>query len=227
MHLKAMTKYQQPFLYLLLSFTLLACTQPAENPKTIADKYWQYMQTGNITEAEKLASNNSQHLLQKHSNRLDGNTQVNSGEATTIVNTTITTIDADNNRHTETFNTVLVLQQGHWKVDAEQSQIPPAPDEREKQMKQLADDLTKSMQENIDSMDNAVTQGMQILNEALYEGSEEMGNSLLQLMNELNTTMKKSIDKMKQRREQQHQEKQQQANPEKSQPAPRQGEGVI
>lgn len=221
-----MKNHQQPSLLLLLSLTLIACTQPAENPKTIADKYWQYMQTGNISEAEKLASHNSQHLLQKHSDRLDANTQINSGEATTIVNTTITTIDADNNRHSETFNTVLVLQQGYWKIDAEQSQIPPAPDEKDKQMKQLADDLSKSMQKNIKSMDDAVSQGMQMLNKALHEGSEEMGDSLLQMMNELNTTMKESIDKMKQRREQQ-QGKQQQTHSEKPQPDPRQGEGMI
>jgi len=222
-----MIKYQRALLFLLLSFTLFACTQPAEDPKAIADKYWQHIQTGNINEAEKLISKNSQQALQTHRNRLDENTKINNGKATTIVTTTITTIDSDNNRHTETFNTVLVLQQGKWKVDVEQSQIPPAPDEKEKKMKQLGDELSESMQKNIDSMDNAINQGMEMLNEALHEGSEEMGNSLLQMMNELNTTMKESIDKMKQRREQQLQEKQPQANPPKPRPDPQQGEGMI
>ncbi len=223
-----MTNYKQALVLLLTSFALFACTQPADDPKIIADKYWQHMQNGNTIEAEKLVSNESRPALQEHSKRLDNNTQINNGKATTIVTTTITTIDPDSNyRHTQTFNTVLVLQNGQWKVDASQSQIPPAPGEKEKQMKQLADELSESMQENIESMDNAVNQGMQMLNEALHEGSEEMGNSLLQLMNELNATMKESIDKMKQRREQQLQEKQPQANPTKPQPDPRQGEGMI
>jgi len=214
------------YIFLLTTSILFvsACTQPAEDPKTIADKYWQYIQAGNTIEAEKLISTNGQQALQEHSKRMNANTQVNSGEATTIVSTTITTLDPGSNyRHTETFNTVLVLQQGQWKVDAGRSQMPPAPDEKEKQMKKLADELSQSMQKNVESMDDAVNQGMQLLNEALRDGSKEMGDSLLHLMNELNATMQESIDKMKQRREQQKQEKQQQ----QSSPDPRQGEGMI
>ncbi len=222
-----MSKYQKLFLYLLLPLTLSACTPPAETPKTVADKYWQYMQNGKINEAEKLVTADSLHALQEHSNRLDANTTINSGKATTIVSTTITTINPDNNqRHTETFNTVLVQQQGQWKVDASQSQIPAAPEEKEKQMKKLADELSKSLHKNVKSMDNAVNQGMQLLNETLRDGSKEMGDSLLHLMNELNTTMQESINKMKQRREQQLQEKQQ-PEPQKIPPDPRQGEGMI
>jgi len=236
-----MTKRQKNILTLLLSFTLFACNQPAEDPKTIADKYWQYVQSGNINEAEKLVSKNSRHILQQQNNRINEKAQINNGDATTIVSTTITTIDpsnstaGSNNRHTETFNTVLILQQGKWKIDASQSQLPPAPDEKEKQIEQLSNELSESMQKNIDSMDDAVNQGMQLLNEALQDGSKEMGKSLLQLMDELNVTMQQSIDKMKQRREQQlrdkqpdkQQEKQQQTNPKKLQPDPRLGEGMI
>lgn len=223
-----MRKHHQIFLFLLLSLTLSACTQPAEDPKAVADKYWQYMQSGKLNEAEKLVSTDSLHALPEHSTRLDANTTINNGKATTIVSTTITTIDPDNKqRHTETFDTVLVLQQGQWKVDASRSQIPPAPDEKEKQMKKLADELSQSMQKNVESMDDAVNQGMQLLNEALRDGSKEMGDSLLHLMNELNSTMQESINKMKQRREQQQQEKQQQTDPQKTQPDPRQGEGMI
>ncbi len=183
------------------------------------------MQTGNISEAEKLVSINSRHALQEHANRMSSTTKINNGETTAIVNTTITTIGPNNNdRHTESFNTVLVLQQGQWKVDTEQSQIPATPDAKNKDMQQLAEELSESMQENIESMDDAMNQGMQMLNEALHDGSKEMGDSLLQLMNELNTTMQESIDKMKQRREQQMQEKQEQPQ---TQPDPRQGEGMI
>jgi len=214
------------FLLILVSLLLSACTRPAEDPKTVADKYWQYIQAGNINEAKKLASLNSQPVLRQHSERISKGTQIDNAGATTIISTTITTIDPDSNyRHSETFNTVLVLQQGHWKVDVEQSQIPPAPGEREKQMQQLADELSESMQENIESMDDAMSQGLQLLNEALRDGSKEMGHSLLQMMDELNSTMKKSIDKMKQRRQQQ--DKQQQQTPATSQPDPRQGEGMI
>ncbi|NOQ87746.1 MAG: hypothetical protein GQ550_02390 [Gammaproteobacteria bacterium] len=219
-----MTKYQRPFLYLLLSLTLLACTQPAEDPKTVADKYWQYMQTGNLSEAEKLVSTNSHDALQEQHRRMNSIAQLNNGEAMTIINTTITTINPDSNyRHTESFNTVLVLQQGKWKVDLNQSQIPPALSANEEKLQQLSEELSESMQENIESIDDAMNEGMQMLNEALHDGSKEMGDSLLHLMNELNKSMQESIDKMKQRREQQMQEQKKQS----LQPDPRQGEGMI
>ena len=54
-----MTNQPRLFFILLSSFILAACTLTAEDPKTVADKYWQYLQTGNTTEAEKLISLNS------------------------------------------------------------------------------------------------------------------------------------------------------------------------
>jgi flagellar biosynthesis/type III secretory pathway protein FliH len=218
---------------LLLSFSLFACKQPAEDPKSVADKYWQYLQQGNVSEAEKLVSTNTRHIFSEHSNRVDSAAQLENGEAKTFVSTTITTINPGTNfRHTQTFDTVLVLEQGQWKVDVNQSKIPPALSTREEELHQLKDKLAESMQENIESIDETMNQGMQMLNETLQEGSEEMGNSLLNLMNDLNKTMQESIEKMKQRRERQLQEQQQQQpeppqQPKKPELDPAQGEGMI
>ena len=205
---------------------LSACTQPAENPKVIAEKYWQNLQTGNVSEAEKLTSLNSRLAFAQHRNFIDRNTQVSNNDVKTIVNTSITKFDSQNNKtYTENIETVLVLEQGRWKVDAEQSQLPPPTVARKEQLQQLAEELSESMQENIDSIDESMDQGMEMLNNALQEGSNEMSQSLLNLMNELNNTMQKSIDKMKQRR-QQH-DKEQNNHPTQTKPDPRQGEGMI
>lgn len=218
-------------LLILLSFSLIACNQPAEDPKAVADKYWQYLQNGNISEAEKLVSTNSGHLFSEHTNRVADIAQLENGEAKTIVNTTITTISPGSNyKHIQNFDTVLVLQQGQWKVDVSQSKIPASLSAKEEELRQLKDKLAESMQENIESIDETMSQGMQMLNEALREGSEEMGNSLLNMMNELNSTMQESIDKMKQRRQQQLQEQQQQPKPQPEttpEPDPNKGEGMI
>lgn len=230
MTLKQIKTKQKLFFIFLLSFTLIACTQPAEDPKAVADKYWQYLQSGNISEAEKLVSINSQRAFPDHSSRIDPTTQLKNGEAKITVGTTITTTDQSSNfTHTQTFDTVLILEQGKWKIDVNQSQIPPAPGAKEKELKRLADELSQSMQKNIDSIDESMTHGMQMLNEALQEGSKEMGDSLLHLMNELNSSMQDAIDKMKQRRQQQMQQQpspgQEQEEP--PQPDPAQGEGML
>ena len=220
-----MTSKPQLLFILLLNLTLAACIPAADDPKTVADKYWQYLQIGNTTEAKKLLSSYSYQAFSEHSSRINSNTKLENSVAKTLVTTTITTFNpATSHSHTETFDTVLVLQQGQWKIDIKQSQIPPPPSAQEEKIQQLTEDLSESMQENIESIDDAMSKGMQTLNEALRDGSKEMGDSLLHLMNDLNRTMQQSIDKMKERREQQMQEQEQQ---QPSQPDPRQGEGMI
>jgi len=213
-------------LTVFIAFSLIACIPQADDPKTVADKYWQLLQSGNTTEAEKLISTRNQQALLQHSNHITGDSQLQNEEAKTVVSTTITTTNPSTNfTHTQTFDTVLVLKDGQWKVDIAQTQIPPPPLAKEEELQQLADELSESMNQNMESMDDAMTQGMEMLNEALEEGSKEMGDSLLHLMNELNQSMQEAVEKMKERREQQmqQQEKPQQA----PQPDPRQGEGMI
>ena len=211
----------KPFTIIIFGLFLAACKQPIEDPKSVADEYWQHLQSGNTTEAEKLISENSKQAFANHSNRIASIAQLNNSGAKTIVTTTITTINPETQySYTETFNTVLVLQQGEWRVDVNESQIPPALSAPEEELQQLAEELTDSMQGNIESIDEAMNEGMQLLNEALRDGSKEMGDSLLNMMNELNSRMHESIDKMKERRERQ-------AQPPQNQPDPNDGEGMI
>lgn len=204
------TKYAIP-LSILFSFILFACSQPASDPKTVADKYWQNLQVGNTVEAEKHVSLNSRFTFSDTKGSSETITQVSTSGAETTVSTTVTTLGPDNKARTQSFDTMLVLENGQWKVDVDRSQIPPLP---------LTDELTESMQENIESIDETMTEGMQMLNDALREGSKEMGDSLMNLLNELNSSMRESIDKLKQRRQQEESEQQHQS-------APGSSEGVI
>lgn len=215
----------------LLSFSVIACNQPAEDPKTVADKYWQLLQAGNTAEAEKLVASNSKRNFADHTNRIGATDRLENGAAKTIVSTSITRTDPSSNySQTQTFNTVLVLEQGQWKVDVDQSRIPLSATEKEQQLEQLSDELSQSMKENMESIDEAMSHGMQMLNEAMQEGSQEMGESLLEMMNELNSTMQESIEKMKQRREKQQEQEQDSQQPQpapQAEPDPREGEGMI
>ena len=211
------------FLFIASALLLSACTQPAENPKTIADQYWQHIQSGNTVEAEKLISANSHQEYNENNHRKTAIEQFSNSDAITIVSTTITTINPHSNfRQTRTFDTYLVLQQGQWKIDANRTQMPPALNATEEELQQLTEELSDSMQDSIETIDEAMDHSMQILNEALQEGSKDMGDSLLHLMNELNNSMRESIDKMKQRQQQQEPQQKQPV-----QPDPDKGEGMI
>lgn len=210
---------------LISGLGLAACTQTANDPTIVAEKYWQHLQSGNLSEAEKLVSSDSRHAFLTHKERIASIANLNNGKAKTVVSTTITTVYPDSNySHTQTFETVLVLEDGQWKVDASQSTLPPTLNAREEELQKLTEDLSDSMQENIESIDEAMTQGMEMFNEALHHGSKEMSESMLQMLNELNRSMQESIDQMKQRRQQQLQEQQEQ---QQIQPDPLKGEGMI
>ena len=215
----------QTFLIIALTgLVLSACAPQAENPKAVADQYWQYIQSGNTVEAEKLVSTESLPAYSENNHRRAVIEQFSNNETITIVSTTITTISPHSNfQRTQTFDTYLVLQQGRWKIDAKRTQLPATPNATEEEIQRLAEELSESMQENVESIDEAMNQGMQLLNETLREGSKEMGDSMLQLMNELNNKMHEAIDKMKQRRQQEPQN--QPSQPE--QLNPEQGEGKI
>jgi hypothetical protein len=201
---------RQIFQLILLTSVLYSCAS-AEDPKAVADKYWQYLRNGNSVEAERLVSADSHDTFSSTHELPSSIEQLNTSDTIAIVKSKVTTVDPDSKESvTQYFDTVLVLEEGHWKIDTNRTHLPLTPAEKEAKLKKLSEDLSDSMQKNIESLDEAVTEGMQMLNEALRDSSQEMGDSLLQFMNDLNSTMRDSIDKMKERRQQELEEQQNQ-----------------
>ena len=210
---------------LITSFSLLllsACVEKTDSPKQVAEKYWNALKDGDQATARQLVSKDTQHNLDTYL-ALQSSQKTPLGKISLgTEQATVTTIITPNNAEPDTqheLETILILEDGQWKIDAARTQAPTPIATNDEELDKLAKQLSESMQENIDTMDDAVTEGMQMLNETLEDGSKEMGESLLRLMNELNESMQESIDKMKQRREQQEREQ--------NQPDPRQGEGMI
>jgi len=203
-------------------FLTSACVDKTDSPKQVAEKYWDALSNGDSAAARKLVSESTQQNLDAYlaltTNQKVSLDKIYLGDAQTTVSTTI----YPNNSKPEIqheLETVLIIENGQWKIDAARTQVPVAFSENEEELEKLAEKLSDSMKKNIDTMDDAVTEGLQMLDETLEDGSKEMGHSLLKLMNDLNSSMQKSIDKMKQHREQQKQQK--------AQPDPDLGEGMI
>ena len=210
---------------LITSFVLLlvsACVEKTDSPRQVAEKYWNALKNGDQATARKLVSKGTQQNLDAYlALKPDQKTSLGEislgAEQTTVITIIYPKSTATGIQHE--LETILILEDGQWKIDAARTQPPIPITTNEEELEKLAEQLSESMQENIDTMDDALTEGMQMLNKTLEDGSKEMGESLLRLMNELNDSMQKSIDKMKQRREQQMQEQ--------NQPDPSQGEGMI
>lgn len=212
---------------LALVLLLSACLERADTPKQVAQKYWHALQKGDHATVRQYASKASQENLNNYlALPPDQKTIVHEVTIDTehaAVNTTINpNAIAPDNKHT--IETILVLEDGQWKVDASRTQLPPPESQTELELEELADQLSESMKENIESMDGALSEGMEMLNNALRDGSKDMGESMLKLMKELNESMKESVEQMKQRNQQQQTPP---PNDSPMQPDPNQGEGVI
>ena len=207
---------------LLITVWLTACNPAAENPRDVAQQYWQALKSDDAKTARELVTADTRSdldtYLQLPAEQKTPIDDVNLGtDKTTIV--TIVYPDAANPEDYRTFDTVLVLENGQWRVDASRSILPKPSVPTDREMDELAEQLNESMQENIESIEEAMSEGMRMLNEALREGSQDMGESLLRGMEEMNRSMQESIDQMQKRREQQ--EQQQQAEPS------HEGEGLL
>ena len=203
----------QPFIYRnmkqllvisLLPIFLSACMHQAENPRDVASQYWQALKAGDNETARSLVSSNSRqsfddYVAQPAEQRTPVGEVTLGKEQTTVV--TVIYPDGSAPDDFNTFDTVLVMENGHWKIDAAETVVPrPPPSQRE--LDELADQLSESMQENIDTLEDAMNEGMKMLDEVLREGSRDMGESMLKGMEEMNRALRESIEEMQQRREQ-------------------------
>ena len=177
----------------------------AENPRDVASRYWQALKSGDSEAARRLVSRDSQQAFDEYMAASDDQKtaigEINLGaEQTTVI--TIIYPEGNGPDDFDTFDTVMVMEDGHWKIDLARTNIPRPPP-TDKELDELADQLSESMQDNIDSLEDAMNEGMQMLNEALREGSRDMGESMLKGMEELNRALRESIEDMQQRRQEQ------------------------
>lgn len=208
-----------------LSATILltACMHEAEDPKLVAQQYWQALVDKDYETAQQLVSNDSQDDFDSHVEAVNNPgalSQVALDDHRTVV---ITTLNPSNDKpyNDRPFESVMVLEDGHWKIDLEQTRLPPPPTDLEKQLNEMANGLSDSVDESLDTMEDVIDESMRLLDETLNQGSREMSDSFESAMRKMQEAMRESIESMKRRRDQMEQA------PEPA-PAPNaEGEGVI
>lgn len=212
---------------LVLSATLLlaACNLEAEEPKTVAQRYWQAMVDKDYETARSLVSSDSQQGFDIHREA------VNSPEALQQVAlddqrvTVVTTINPDPRKawRDRPFETVMKYEQGAWKIDLQKTRLPVPTSELERKMEDMANDMDGAVEDNLRTMEEVLEEGMKLFDESVEQGSKEMSNSFSRAMKKMQETMRESIEKMKQRREEMQRDD---MHPQQSD-EPVSGEGVI
>jgi len=210
-------------LILALALATTACSRVAPNPQTVASEYWTQIQAGNTAAARKLVSSSSQSNFDQQIKTLKPVQKFTLGNGHAVVSTTLNP-SATNPAQQQPFDTVLVLENGRWRVDASRTLPPAEMDSSKQQHKELADKLSESIRTNLDEMNKTMHEGAQLLTNALHDGSRDMKQSLLKGIKQLNESMQHSIEQLKRR----HQQQTPPPNtPRPTGPGTTNGEGVI
>ena len=193
----------KPTIALPLLLSLSGCLE-AQNPKAIAEQYWQAMVDGDTEAARQFVSQDSQQAFEQTVQRLNNGMQVKQVALDDLNTSVVTTLNpnADKPYLDRPFQTVLVLEQGKWKIDMQRTRIPPAPGELEKQLGELTQKLDQSLQHSSREIEQVFGESMKLLDDLLSQGSQQMSRSLLEGMEKFREAMRESVEAMKQRREQ-------------------------
>ena len=176
---------------------LIAGCMQAADPKDIAQQYWKAMQAGDYAKARSMVSSNTKLSFDQYA-KLPANekTPLNA-VALTDTRTIVTTIINTGNRSIQ-FNTVMVLENGQWVVDANETVIPPASSSLEQNLDGMLKELSNAMDGSVDQMKKTLNEGVNLLNNALQSRSQEISDSVSEKMKQLNDSIKEAMKKLDQ-----------------------------
>lgn len=149
--------------------------QTGKSPEAVTGQFWQSLAAGKLAEAKTFASLDSEHLV--NIDDIDKNSPVTTGEA--IVDDNDATVQTTITRHkkTVTFDTVLRLETGVWKVDYLKTEmnISMLPlNDVVKSLQNLGGVFAKELEKQIPSLQKE----MESLGEELKKQIDEFGRSL-------------------------------------------------
>lgn len=210
-HLYTNTMKYSAVISLLAVISLSACQPNTESPSQVTKEYWQALKNNDLTSASELVSKSSQSHLSRYFDLPNEEKiplhEIYMGAEYATVTTIISpesstgeeeaTSQSQRDIPTMTFETILTLEDGRWKVDAARTQHPA--------LQKPADSSHDAPSSALDTapLNEALQESAEMLNQFMREGSREMSETFLEGMNKMNEALREAIDKMKQRREQQ------------------------
>jgi len=166
-------------LWLLSLLFLLNGCQAVSSPEHVTMEFWQAMADGDIDEARKYATQDTQYLVNKQQDledaRVKTETALINGSNATVA--TSMTIDKNGNNNVLSFDTVLLKENDQWKVDYQQTlnnlSILPLGDIF-KSLRALGDTFNKELKQQIPLFEKQIKSFSQELIRQLDEFRRQM-----------------------------------------------------
>jgi hypothetical protein len=164
--------------FLSLLFLLSGC-QAVSTPEHVTTEFWQAMVDGDIDDARKYATRDTQYLVNRQQNLEDATVKtekalINGSNATVA---TLMTIEKAGNNNVLSFDTVLLKENNQWKVDYQQTlnnfSILPLGDIF-KSLRVLGDTFNKELRQQIPLFEKQIKSFSQELIRQLDEFRRQM-----------------------------------------------------
>ena len=165
------------WLCLLTSAFLAVGCGGGDKATDVAQGFWDALKAGDIETAKTFATATSASSLKMTENMEGKDVSVEFGEVTkegdaTYVATTVTTSN-DESQMAIPMKTVLVQQDGTWKVDVEQTMMSLFGGAMAEMMKGMGDAMGEAMQGMGEEMGKAMQEGIEGMGEAISEPAED------------------------------------------------------
>lgn len=161
----------------LIYILLLLYGCQSATPEEVTTKFWRALASGQIENAKNQTTQDSQRFVNLQEQEIDKNSAIKTGEA--VVNDLNASVETTINRNDKpvSFNTVLLKENGNWKVDYQQTHtnIAMAPlDGIAKSLQKLGDTVTDQLEEQVPLIEKE----MESLGNELKEQIDEFGRAL-------------------------------------------------
>jgi gas vesicle protein len=188
-------------IFAVIGYLFISGCMQAEDPKEIAQQYWQAMQAGDYARARSLVSTGTQPSFDAYTSMPDANKPVLSAVALLDSQTTVATVINTGNTSAQ-FNTVLVMQNGQWVVDADKTVIPPPRSALEQRLKDMAEKLSDAMGDNAEQMEKTLGESVELLNDVLQNSAQQLSDSVGESIKQLNESIRDAMQQLEKRRQQ-------------------------
>jgi len=161
----------------LLTSAFLAVGCGGDKATDVAEGFWNALKAGDVETAKTFATVSSASSLKMTENMEGKDISVEFGEVTeeadaTFVATTVTTLNGEKQMQIP-MKTVLVQQDGTWKVDVEQTMMSLFGGAMAEMMKGMGDAMGEAMQGMGEEMGNAMQETIEELGEPVAEPAED------------------------------------------------------
>lgn len=157
---------------------VVACGGGKDDAETVAQSFWSAMEAKDIDKARSLATKDSRESLSIDENADEQEVEVVFGEVTvesdhTAVATTLTSVAGDGTKMSIPLTTIVVQEEGEWRVDASRTMMSMFGGAFEGMMEEMTGAMQESMQELGETMVETMEEGVGETGEEMAEKQKE------------------------------------------------------